>query len=54
MQSLEKHGKQGKTLVLKVRYGDFTTLTKRITLAVLGLVVGRLWRCARSGEGAVQ
>ena len=23
-QSLEKHGKQGKTLVLKVRYGDFT------------------------------
>ena len=31
-QSLEKHGKQGKTLVLKVRYGDFTTLTKRMTL----------------------
>lgn len=25
-----------------------------ITLAVLGLVVGRLWRCARNGEGGVQ
>lgn len=30
--SLEKHGKLGKTIVLKVRYADFTTLTKRKTL----------------------
>lgn len=28
---LKKHQKHGKTLVLKVRYLDFTTLTKRIT-----------------------
>lgn len=30
--SLEKHGKVGKTIVLKVRYADFATLTKRRTL----------------------
>lgn len=30
--SLDKHQKAGKTVVLKVRYADFTTLTKRISL----------------------
>lgn len=33
VKTLEKNGKIGKVLVLKVRYADFTTLTKRITLA---------------------
>ncbi|CRH93172.1 DNA polymerase IV [Chlamydia trachomatis] len=31
-RSLEKHGKSGKTVVVKIRYGDFTTLTKRVSL----------------------
>lgn len=31
-ESLVKHGKKGKTIVVKIRYGDFTTLTKRLTL----------------------
>ncbi|KRK57858.1 DNA polymerase IV [Fructilactobacillus fructivorans] len=30
-ESLNKHEKHGKVLVLKVRYSDFTTLTKRIS-----------------------
>ena len=30
--SLEKHQKAGKTVVLKIRYADFSTLTKRRTL----------------------
>ncbi len=30
--SLERHGKKGRTVVLKLRYADFTTLTKRISL----------------------
>ena len=30
--SLAKHQKIGKTLVLKIRYADFTTLTKRRSL----------------------
>ncbi|CQR24091.1 DNA polymerase IV [Streptococcus varani] len=30
--SLDKHGKVGRTIVIKVRYADFTTLTKRRTL----------------------
>ena len=30
--SLTKHQKIGKTLVLKIRYADFTTLTKRRSL----------------------
>ncbi|MFA9467971.1 DNA polymerase IV [Streptococcus sp. E24BD] len=30
--TLAKHGKQGRTIVLKVRYADFSTLTKRRTL----------------------
>ena len=46
-QSLEKHGKQGKTLVLKVRYGDFTTLTKRITLTEPTRDAERINRSAR-------
>ena len=46
-QSLEKHGKQGKTLVLKVRYGDFTTLTKRITLTEPTREAERINRSAR-------
>lgn len=33
--SLEKHEKVGKTIVVKVRYADFTTLTKRRTLYFL-------------------
>ena len=31
-QSLEKHQKSGRTVVLKVRYEDFKTLTKRRSL----------------------
>lgn len=31
-RSLEKHEKSGKTVVVKIRYGDFTTLTKRVSL----------------------
>ncbi len=31
-ESLVKHSKKGKTVVLKIRCGDFTTLTKRLTL----------------------
>ena len=46
-QSLEKHGKQGKTLVLKVRYGDFTTLTKRLTLTEPTRDAERINRSAR-------
>ena len=46
-QSLEKHGKQGKTLVLKVRYGDFTTLTKRMTLTEPTREAERINRSAR-------
>ena len=46
-QSLEKHGKQGKTLVLKVRYGDFTTLTKRLTLTEPTRDADRINRSAR-------
>ena len=30
--SLIKHEKQGRTIVLKMRYGDFQTLTKRLSL----------------------
>lgn len=30
--SLERNGKKGRTIVLKVRYGDFSTLTKRHSL----------------------
>ncbi|MGT2712183.1 DNA polymerase IV [Streptococcus oriscaviae] len=30
--SLTRHGKKGRTIVLKIRYGDFTTLTKRHSL----------------------
>lgn len=30
--SLAKHQKRGRTIVLKIRYADFTTLTKRISL----------------------
>lgn len=30
--SLERHQKTGKTVVLKVRYADFTTVTKRVSL----------------------
>lgn len=30
--SLERNGKQGRTIVLKIRYGDFSTLTKRHSL----------------------
>ena len=30
--SLDKHQKAGKTVVLKIRYADFSTLTKRRTL----------------------
>ena len=33
VNSLQKHQKHGKTVVLKVRYSDFTTITKRITEA---------------------
>ncbi|MGG6794786.1 UNVERIFIED_CONTAM: DNA polymerase IV [Streptococcus canis] len=32
---LQEHKKLGKTVVLKVRYADFTTLTKRVTLTEL-------------------
>ncbi|WP_449614860.1 DinB/UmuC family translesion DNA polymerase, partial [Pseudomonas aeruginosa] len=32
---LQDHKKLGKTIVLKVRYADFTTLTKRVTLPEL-------------------
>jgi len=46
-QSLEKHGKKGKTLVLKVRYGDFTTLTKRLTLTEPTRDANRINRSAR-------
>lgn len=31
-QALERNQKKGKTIVLKVRYADFSTLTKRVTL----------------------
>ncbi|MBY5034344.1 DNA polymerase IV [Streptococcus gallolyticus] len=31
-QSLDKHGKVGKTVVIKIRYGDFATMTKRVSL----------------------
>ncbi len=31
-QSLSKHEKAGKTVILKLRYADFTTLTRRISL----------------------
>src|SRR5699024_1883484 len=31
-RSLEKHKKHGKTIVLKVRYHDFETITRRKTL----------------------
>ncbi|MGX7350662.1 DNA-damage-inducible protein P [Enterococcus canis] len=30
--SLKRHQKHGKTVVLKVRYADYTTITKRVTL----------------------
>lgn len=30
--SLTRHGKKGRTIVLKIRYGNFTTLTKRHSL----------------------
>ena len=39
--------KQGKTLVLKVRYGDFTTLTKRMTLTEPTREAERINRSAR-------
>ena len=42
-----KNGKQGKTLVLKVRYGDFTTLTKRMTLTEPTREAERINRSAR-------
>lgn len=32
--SLKRNGKKGRTIVLKVRYGDFSTLTKRHSLEV--------------------
>ncbi|QXA18654.1 DNA polymerase IV [Streptococcus gordonii] len=32
--SLTKHGKKGRTIVLKIRYADFSTLTKRKSLAL--------------------
>ncbi|MGT2743417.1 DNA polymerase IV [Streptococcus plurextorum] len=32
-ESVAKHGKKGRTIVLKVRYADFTTLTKRHSIA---------------------
>ncbi|MFC3928574.1 DNA polymerase IV [Streptococcus caprae] len=32
--SLHKHGRKGRSIVLKVRYADFSTLTKRETLEV--------------------
>ena len=31
-RSLKKHEKSGKTIVLKIRYADFSTLTKRQSL----------------------
>lgn len=31
-KSLKRHQKHGKTVVLKVRYDDFTTITRRVTL----------------------
>ncbi|NQG98338.1 DNA polymerase IV [Streptococcus suis] len=31
--SLQKHDKKGRTIVLKIRYGDFSTLTKRHSFA---------------------
>lgn len=31
-ESLERYGKRGRTIVLKIRYSDFSTLTKRQTL----------------------
>lgn len=31
-ESLERHKKKGRTIVLKIRYADFTTLTKRVSM----------------------
>ncbi|MGT2800717.1 DNA polymerase IV [Streptococcus marmotae] len=31
--SLQRQRKKGRTIVLKIRYGDFTTLTKRVSMA---------------------
>lgn len=31
-KTLKENERQGKTIVLKVRYSDFSTLTKRVTL----------------------
>ncbi|WP_242237016.1 DNA polymerase IV [Streptococcus acidominimus] len=32
-ESLQRHEKKGRTIVLKIRYADFTTMTKRISIA---------------------
>ncbi|MGT2715624.1 DNA polymerase IV [Streptococcus respiraculi] len=32
-ESMRRHEKKGHTIVLKIRYGDFTTLTKRVSIA---------------------
>ncbi len=37
-----------KTVMLKVRYGDFRTITRRITLAQSTCLTERLWEAARS------
>ena len=45
---LQDHKKLGKTIVLKVRYADFTTLTKRVTLPELTRDAARIEQVAES------
>lgn len=43
---LRRHGLKARTITLKLRYGDFTTLTRSTTLAGATNVTADLWRAA--------
>jgi len=43
---LRRHGLQGRTVTLKLRYGDFTTLTRSVTLPTPTDVTDELWLAA--------